>query len=130
MVGAHHNIKPYPLSPAPAGKINVTDPDSRNLKTTRGWVQGYNAEAVVGEGQIVLAAEISVESLDTANLQPMVETVLGELADSFARWAGGSATAVDCPSTSGTTVPATSSGLFRSERCRHHAASERRRAAD
>src|SRR3954467_8564401 len=79
MVGARHNIKPYPLTPEPAGKINVTDPDSRNLKTTRGWVQGYNAQAVVGEGQIVLAAEISVESLDTANLQPMVETAIGEL---------------------------------------------------
>ena len=74
MVGARHNIKPYPLPAEPAGKINVTDPDSRNLKTTRGWVQGYNAQAVVGEGQIVLAAEISTESLDTANLQPMVET--------------------------------------------------------
>src|SRR5688500_7147335 len=79
MVGARHNIKPYPLSSEPAGKINVTDPDSRNLKTTRGWVQGYNAQAVVGEGQIVLAAEISTESLDTANLQPMVETALREL---------------------------------------------------
>src|SRR3954467_5164121 len=79
MVGARHNIKPYPLPSQPAGKINVTDPDSRNLKTTRGWVQGYNAQAVVGEGQIVLAAEISVESLDTANLQPMVETAIGEL---------------------------------------------------
>src|SRR4051794_32141521 len=44
------------------------------------WVQGYNAQAVVGEGQIVLAAEISSESLDTANLQPMVETALDELA--------------------------------------------------
>src|SRR3954454_4518104 len=80
MVGARHNIKPYPLSRAPAGKLNVSDPDSRNLKTTRGWVQGYNAQAVVGEGQIVLAAEISTESLDTASLQPMVETALHELA--------------------------------------------------
>ena len=68
MTGARHNIKPYPLTPEPAGEINVTDPDSRNLETTRGWVQGYNAQAVVGEGQIVLAAEISTESLDTANL--------------------------------------------------------------
>jgi transposase len=79
MVGARHNIKPYPLTPEPAGKINLTDPDSRNLKTTRGWVQGYNAQAVVGEGQIVLAAEISTESLDTANLQPMVQSALHEL---------------------------------------------------
>jgi hypothetical protein len=78
--GARHNIKPYPLAAEPAGKVNVTDPDSRNLKTTRGWVQGYNAQAVVGEGQIVLAAEISVESLDTASLQPMIETAIRELA--------------------------------------------------
>src|SRR5918993_4583895 len=32
MVGARHNIKPYRLPPAPQGKVNVTDPDSRNLK--------------------------------------------------------------------------------------------------
>ena len=79
MVGARHNVKPYPLPSQPAGKINVTDPDSRNLKTTRGWVQGYNAQAVVGEGQIILAAEISTESLDTANLQPMIQTAIDEL---------------------------------------------------
>ncbi len=79
MVGARANIKPYPLSEKPAGKINVTDPDSRNLKTTRGWVQGYNAQAAVTLEQIVVAAEISTESLDTANLQPMVQTAREEL---------------------------------------------------
>jgi transposase len=79
MAGGRANIKPYPLSEGPAGKINLSDPDSRNLKTTRGWVQGYNAQAVVTEQQIVLAAEISTESLDTANLQPMVETARAEL---------------------------------------------------
>ena len=63
----------------PVGKLNVTDPDSRNLKTTRGWVQGYNAQAAVTPEQIVVAAEISTESLDTANLQPMVETAGREL---------------------------------------------------
>ena len=51
-----YNIKPYPLVPIRrAGKINVSDPDSRNLKTTRGWVQGYNAQAVVTWEQIVIA---------------------------------------------------------------------------
>jgi hypothetical protein len=79
MFGATHNIKPYPLTDMPAGKINVSDPDSRNLKTTRGWVQGYNAQAVVTMGQIVIAAEISTESLDTASLQPMIETAGVEL---------------------------------------------------
>ena len=67
-----HNMKPKPLPTEPAGKINVTDPDSRNLKTSKGWVQGYNAQAVVTEDQIVIAADISTESLDTANLEPMV----------------------------------------------------------
>ncbi len=79
MTGARANIKPYPLSEKPAGKINLTDPDSRNLKTTRGWVQGYNAQAAVTPEQIVVAAEISTESLDTANLEPMVNTAGEEL---------------------------------------------------
>jgi len=80
MVAARHQIKPYPLPEQPAGKINVTDPDSRNLKTTRGWVQGYNAQAVVTTGQIVIAADISIESLDTSSLQPMIEAACDELA--------------------------------------------------
>jgi hypothetical protein len=58
----------------------VTDPDSCNLKTTRGYVQGYNAQALVGEGQVVIAAEISTESLDTGNLEPMVARACEELA--------------------------------------------------
>ncbi len=68
-----HNRKPRPLPTEPTGKINTTDPDSRNLKTTRGFIQGYNAQAVVTEDQVVIAADISTESLDTANLEPMVE---------------------------------------------------------
>jgi hypothetical protein len=79
MTGARHNIKPYPLVPVAERTINVTDPDARNLKTPRGWVQGYNAQAVVTEGQIVIAAEISTESLDTANLRPMITAAEEEL---------------------------------------------------
>jgi transposase len=72
MTGARRNIKPYPLWELAARAINVTDPDARNLKTPRGWVQGYNAQAVVTREQIIVAAEISTESLDTANLHPML----------------------------------------------------------
>jgi transposase len=79
MTGARQNIKPYPLIDLPDRRINVTDPDSRNLKTTRGWVQGYNAQAVVTAEQIMIAAEISTESLDTANLHPMVTAAEEEL---------------------------------------------------
>ena len=79
MTAARHNIKSYPLVDLGDRKINVTDPDSRNLKTTRGWVQGYNAQAVVTAEQIMIAAEISTESLDTANLHPMVTAAEEEL---------------------------------------------------
>jgi len=79
MNAAKRNIKPYPLPPGPAGKINLTDPDSKNLKVSRGWVQGYNAQLVVGEGQIALAAEISTENYDAGNLEPMIRTMCAEL---------------------------------------------------
>ena len=37
---------PFRPPPAPTGKINLSDLDSRNVKTSSGWVQGYNAQAV------------------------------------------------------------------------------------
>ncbi len=55
-----------------SGKINVTDPDSRNVKSPRGWVQGYNAQAVVNENHIVLAAEVTSDSPDFGHLEPMI----------------------------------------------------------
>jgi transposase len=79
MTGARHNIKPYPLTARPAGKINLTDPDARNLKSPRGWVLGYNAQAVVTGAQIIVAAEVDTENIDRANLQPMVQTARDEL---------------------------------------------------
>ena len=48
--------KPYEPPAEPEGRLNLTDPDSRLLKATRGWIQGYNAQAAVNEHQIVLAA--------------------------------------------------------------------------
>jgi transposase len=64
--------KPYVLPEEPEGRVNVTDPDSRNVKSPRGWVQGYNAQAVVNEHHIVLAAEITIDSPDFGHLEPMV----------------------------------------------------------
>ena len=63
----------------PAGKINTTDLDSRNVKTPRSYTQGYNAQAVVNEEQIVVAAEVTASSPDFGHLQPMVEATKREL---------------------------------------------------
>jgi transposase len=68
-----------PLPEQPRGKINTTDPDSRNVKTPRSYTQGYNAQAVVNEHQIVLAADVTVSSPDFGHLQPMVEATNKEL---------------------------------------------------
>jgi hypothetical protein len=71
--------KPYTPPDVPAGKVNLTDPDSRRLKAREGYVQGYNAQTVVDEGQIVLAAEITNSNVDWSQLDPMVTATLGEL---------------------------------------------------
>jgi transposase len=71
--------KPYQPPETPAGKINVVDPDSRNIKAPRGYVQGYNAQAVTNEHQIVIAAEITADSPDFGHLEPMVCAARDEL---------------------------------------------------
>ena len=70
---------PHVPAASPAGKVNLTDPDSNRMKAHRVWVQGYNAQAVVGEGQIVLAAEVTNQGVDFSHFDPMVSATLGEL---------------------------------------------------
>jgi len=53
-------------------KANATDPHSRIMKTRSGYVQGYNAQAVVSEEQIVLAADVTPEENDQKQLKPML----------------------------------------------------------
>jgi transposase len=71
--------KPYEPPETPAGKINTTDLDSRNVKTPRSYTQGYNTQAVVNEEQIVLAAELTASSPDFGHLEPMVKATKREL---------------------------------------------------
>jgi len=51
---------------------NVTDPDSRLLKTKAGYVQGYNAQAVATEAQFVVAAEVTNQAHDAPSFEPLV----------------------------------------------------------
>jgi transposase len=71
---------PYQPPATPRGKVNVTDPDSRNVKTPRGYMQGYNTQAVCNEHQIVVAAELNTDSPDFGHLEPMVTAAERELA--------------------------------------------------
>jgi len=60
-------------------KANVTDPDSRIMKTRAGYIQGYNAQAVVDRGQVIIAADVTQEENDVHQLHPMTEKAQREL---------------------------------------------------
>jgi transposase len=62
-------------APNPKATANVTDPDSRFLRTSAGSVQGYNAQAVVTEQQVVVAAELTQQANDVQQLHPMLRAV-------------------------------------------------------
>ena len=73
--------KPKPVSETPEAeaKANVTDPDSRIMKTRRGYVQGYNAQAAATADQIIVAAEVTSRENDVDQLHPMLAATAIEL---------------------------------------------------
>ena len=54
-------------------KANVTDPESRIMKTRKGYEQAYNAQAVVTEDQIIVAEDVTQQENDRKQLHPMIE---------------------------------------------------------
>lgn len=60
-------------------RVNLTDPDSQIVRGTGGPVQGYSAQAMVGEGQIVIAARIAPSAADQTQLGPMIDAARHEL---------------------------------------------------
>ncbi len=55
--------------------VNTTDADSRIMHTRQGVIQGYNAQVVCGEGQLVLAAAVSTDCNDYQQLMPMLDAL-------------------------------------------------------
>jgi transposase len=74
------NSKPFVAPELPEGTINLSDPDSRVMRT-QGTPprQAYNAQTTVNDKQIILAAEVTVDAPDFGHLEPMLETTLHEL---------------------------------------------------
>jgi transposase len=60
-------------------QANVTDPDSRIMKTQRGWAQGYNAQAAVSQDGLVLVAAVTQDQNDSGQLQPMMASLTENL---------------------------------------------------
>lgn len=71
-VGGPPGRKP-PKSRQGSGLVNTTDPDSRIMKKAQGFCQGYNGQIVVGDGQVIVAADLLCTSPDNAALHPMLD---------------------------------------------------------
>ena len=64
--------------PRPKDQVNFTDPDSRIMKSSEGFVQAYNAQAVVDHGSHLI---VSQDVSNAANDKQQVDWALEALAD-------------------------------------------------
>jgi transposase len=71
--------KPRPIPPKERQRINLTDPDSRPVKTRRGFIQGYTAQAVTTEGQVIVAADVITGGNERGRLAPLANAAEQEL---------------------------------------------------
>jgi transposase len=73
-------VKPHEPVLVPSGLMNITDHDSRPMRTHGSApLQGYNAQLAVNEQQVVIAAELTTDSPDFGHLEPMVRAAQREL---------------------------------------------------
>ena len=57
--------------PQPKEQSNFTDPDSLIMKTSHGWIQGYNAQVLVEEASgVIVAQEVTAHSADSRRSGP------------------------------------------------------------
>lgn len=62
-------------------KANPTDPESRVMKDAKRFLQGYNAQALVTEDHIIVAAAVTEEGNDRKQLRPMLQQTEKNLAE-------------------------------------------------
>jgi transposase len=62
-----------------ASKRNLTDLDSRVQRDKGALIQGYNAQVVVAESQVIIAADVTNSAADGRQLEPMITTARRQL---------------------------------------------------
>ena len=62
--------------PDESDKANMTDSDSRMMKTRTGYVQGYNGQVAVDcDSQVIVAADLTQDCNDKNQLVPMMDKI-------------------------------------------------------
>lgn len=72
----------------PRFRANLTDPDSRVLKTRNGWIQGLNCQTATSQDVFLLAARVTQATSDVNQFIPTkdaVEKVMGIVAERTGR---------------------------------------------
>jgi transposase len=74
--------RPKPPQPEDleSSRRNVTDPESRVMNQRGAFVQGYNAQVLVGEGRVIVAADVTASPNDSGQLAPMLHAARANLA--------------------------------------------------
>jgi transposase len=67
-----------PGSPLPGDQMNFSDPESRIMKTSRGFEQCYNAQAAVNEDMLIIAGYSNAHVVDRREFLPVIEKVIGQ----------------------------------------------------
>ena len=68
---------PQDAVPDPKAQRNFTDPESKIMKTSsKGWDQCGNAQAVVNENQIIVAADVTDQANDVRQVNPMLDQTI------------------------------------------------------
>jgi len=63
-------------APKAKAQRNFTDPDSRIMKSSHGFVQAYNGQAAVDEkAQVIVAQSLSNQGTDVQQLSPILEQI-------------------------------------------------------
>lgn len=73
--------KPKPTgTPAEKTQRNLTDSESRLMKTSQGFVQGYNAQAAVdADSQVIVAQSVTNNGSDAHQMIPLLEQIRSNL---------------------------------------------------
>ena len=56
-------------------QVSLTDPESRFLRTARGWELGYTADLAVSDDPLIVATRVTQNATDNGSLLAMVEEV-------------------------------------------------------